>query len=123
MVLPGSRYRSDGDRHRDRRRQIGSDGVWVPAEAQTEPVGLSIDPASATLVQNMEGIKTNGYTIISSGRTFNRENWNDAIRLVKKGSYVKCAPGGNYKLLSGTFSPSTKFDSGLLGKTYGVRRR
>lgn len=97
-------------------RQIGSDGVWVPAEAQTEPVGLAIDPASATLVQNMEGIKTNGYTIISSGRTFNRENWNDAIRLVKKGSYVKCSPGGNYKLLSGTFSPSTKFDSGLLGK-------
>ena len=41
---------------------------------------------------------------------------NDAIRLVKKGSYVKCSPGGNYKLLSGTFSPSTKFDSGLLGK-------
>lgn len=55
-------------------RQIGSDGVWVPAEAQTEPVGLAIDPASATLVQNMEGIKTNGYTIIpaeelSTGRT------------------------------------------------------
>lgn len=85
MVLPGSRYRSDGDRHRDRRAPDRL-GRRLGARRGADRAGGSVHRSrqAPTLVQNMEGIKTNGYTIISSGRTFNRENWNDAIRLVKR---------------------------------------
>lgn len=98
-------------------RQIGADGVWIPAEGQIEPTSSSIDISTPYLFQNLgEGLKTNGYSIISSGWTFSKDVWNNAIRLVGKGSYVQASTSGEYKLLAGTFSPSTTFSSDLLGK-------
>ena len=97
-------------------RQIGEDGVWIPAEGQTEPSN-TMDLHTAYLVQNMqEGLATKGYNIITSGKTSTGERWTNAIRLKGKGSYVKYDTRGEYKMLSGSFAPSSQFDSALLGK-------
>ena len=98
-------------------RQIDASGVWVPAEGQSEPVGSTLNLRNPVLVQNMTGLKTNGYSIIAQARTADRQqNWSNAIRLYGKGSYVRFNNDGTYKILAGQFSPSTTFDSGLMGK-------
>lgn len=98
-------------------RQLGGDGVWIPTEGQIEPASTSVDISTPYLFQNLgEGLKTNGFSIISSGRTFSREQWNNAVRLVGAGSYLKASTSGEYKLLAGVFAPSTTFSSDLLGK-------
>ena len=56
-------------------------------------------------VQNMlDGLSTKGNTIIPSGKTSTGERWNNAIRLKGKGSYVKYAANGQYRLLSGVIT-------------------
>ena len=98
-------------------RRIDGNGVWVPSDGQTEPAGSSMDLTAPVLVQNMTGLRTNGYSIIAQARTADRrQTWNNAIRLYGKGSYVRFNTNGEYKLLAGQFSPSTVFDSGLMGK-------
>lgn len=98
-------------------RQIGEDGVWIPAEAQTEPVSSSVDLSTAYLMQNMtEGQKSKGFTVIAEGKTSNQQKWTNAGRMVGSGSFLRCDTNGGYKILSGTYSPSTKFDRDLLGK-------
>lgn len=107
-------------------RQIGADGVWIPAEGQIEPTSSSVDISTPYLFQNLgEGLKTNGYSIITSGRTASRVQWSNAVRLVGKGSYLKASTSGEYKLLAGIFSPATTFSSDLLGKVivYGDNDR
>ena len=97
-------------------RQIGADGVWVPAEGQAEPSN-TMDLANGYLVQNLlDGLTYKGYNIITSGRTASGERWTNAIRLKGKGSCVKYDAKGEYKLLAGTMAPSIQFDSALLGK-------
>lgn len=96
-------------------RTIGSDGVWTPQEGQTEPSN-TLDLTSPYLVQNLEGISTKGYNIISSGRTADGERWNNAIRLLGKGSYVQYNTNGEYRLLAGSISPSSQFDSGIMAR-------
>lgn len=97
-------------------RQIGEDGVWTPAEGQAEPVN-HMDLNTPFLVQNMpEGLSEKGYSISGSGRTPSGERWTNAIRLKGKGSYVKYDTKGEYKLLSGAFSPSNQFDSSIMAK-------
>lgn len=98
-------------------RTIGSDGAWIPQEAQTEPLSSLIDTSTSYLMQNMtEGLRTSGYSIISSGKTFSQEQWSNAVRLSGKGSYISAAVNGQYRLLEGTFSPSSNFPSQLMGR-------
>ncbi len=98
-------------------RTIDASGLWVPAEGQTEPSGSVMNLTEPVLVQNMTGLKTKGYSIIALGRTADyQQQWSNAIRLYDKGSYVCCNTNGQYELLAGQFSPSTTFDSGLMGK-------
>lgn len=97
-------------------RQLGEDGVWIPAEGQAEPAN-NIDMSNAYLVQNMpEGLATKGYNITANGKTAQGDRWGNAIRLKGKGSYVKYDAKGEYKLLSGAIAPSSQFSSDLLGK-------
>ena len=96
-------------------RTIGEDGVWVPNEGDTEPTN-TMDLENGYLVQNMEGITKNGYTIISSGKTSAGSRWGNAIRLKGKGSYVQCNTNGEYRLLSGVFGPSSQFDSANMAR-------
>ena len=96
-------------------RTIGADGVWVPNEGDTEPTN-TMDLANGYLVQNLEGITKNGYTIISSGKTAAGSRWGNAIRLKGKGSYVQCNTNGEYRLLSGVFGPSSQFDSANMAR-------
>ena len=51
-----------------------------------------------------------------SGKTSTGERWNNAIRLKGKGSYVKYAANGQYRLLSGVIAPSSQFSSGIMAK-------
>lgn len=97
-------------------RQLGDDGVWIPAEGQTEPSN-NTDMTNGYLVQNMaEGLSIKGYNIITSGKTASGDRWTNAIRLKGKGSYVKYDTKGEYKLLAGAIAPSSQFVSGLMGK-------
>lgn len=97
-------------------RQIGQDGVWIPAEGQVEPAN-TMDLNTPYLLQNMsEGLSTKGYNIITSGKNASGERWTNAIRLKGKGSYVKYDTKGGYKLLAGAVAPSSQFDSGLMAK-------
>lgn len=94
---------------------IGADGVWIPAEEETEPINIT-DLTAPYLVQNLNGIAFKGYSIISSGKTSSGNRWTNAIRLKGKGSYVKYDTKGEYRLLSGTLAPSLQFSSALLAK-------
>ena len=54
-------------------RQLGQDGVWVPAEGQVEPAN-TMDLNTPYLIQNMsEGFSTKGYNIITSGKNASGE--------------------------------------------------
>ena len=98
-------------------RQIDGSGKWVPAEGQTEPVGSSMNLTEPVLVQNMEGLRSKGYTIIAMGRTASyKETWSNAMRFSGTGSYVRFNTNGEYQLLAGVFSPSTTFDGDLMGR-------
>lgn len=96
-------------------RQIGADGVWIPAESQIEPSNIT-NMTAPYLVQNLEGIVTKGYNIITSGKTAGGGRWNNAIRLKGKGSYVKYDANGEYRMLAGVIAPSSQFSSSILGK-------
>ena len=96
-------------------RTLGADGVWIPAEGDLDPVN-TIDLSSPYLVQNLEGISAKGYNIISSGRTASGERWDNAIRLLGKGSYVSYDTKGEYRMLAGAISPSSQFDSGIMAR-------
>ena len=96
-------------------RQIGADGIWIPAEGQTEPANIS-DLSTPYLLQNMEGISTKGYTIITSGKNAEGDRWTNAIRLKGKGSYVQYNTNGAYTLLAGALAPSSQFDSGIMAR-------
>ena len=97
-------------------RQIGADGVWIAAEGEVEPANIT-DLSTPYLVQNLlDGLSTKGYNIITSGKTSTGERWNNAIRLKGKGSYVKYAANGQYRLLSGVIAPSSQFSSGIMAK-------
>ena len=96
-------------------RWIGADGVWEPAEGEVEPSNTT-DLTTAYLVQNLEGVSTKGYNIITSGKNASGDRWSNAIRLRGKGSYVKYDTKGAYRLLSGRIAPSSQFDSSLLGR-------
>lgn len=97
-------------------RTIGTDGVWVPEEGAVEPSD-SVDPSTQQLIQNMEGISTKGYSILTSARTGGGERWDNAVRLKGKGSHVICNTNGEYRLLYGSFGPSSsQFDSGLMAR-------
>lgn len=96
-------------------RWIGPDGVWVPGEGETEPSNIT-DFTTPYLVQNLEGISTEGYNIITSGKNASGDRWTNAIRLVGKGSYVKYDTNGGYRLLSGTLAPSSQFSSSIMAK-------
>lgn len=97
-------------------RTIGSDGAWVPEAAQTQPTYSLINTSVSYPLQNMEDLRTNGYSIISLGKTAMGAQWTNAVRLKGTGSWMRCNMGGNYRLLEGTFSPSTSFQRDLLGK-------
>ena len=97
-------------------RQIGADGIWIAAESEVEPANIT-DLSTPYLVQNLlDGLSTKGYNIITSGKTSTGERWNNAIRLKGKGSYVKYAANGQYRLLSGVIAPSSQFSSGIMAK-------
>lgn len=96
-------------------RTIGADGVWTPGEGAVEPAD-SPDLSTAQLVQNMSDISTKGYSILTSARTGGGDRWENAIRLKGKGSYVLCSTKGEYRLLYGSFGPSSQFDSGLMAR-------
>lgn len=97
-------------------RQLGGDGAWIPAEGQTEPSN-NTNLADGSLLQNMkEGLSTNGYNMIASGKTADGGRWDNAIRLKGNGSYVKYNTNEEYKLLSGAIAPSYQFSSELLAK-------
>ena len=96
-------------------RWIGADGVWEPAEGEVEPSNTT-DLTTAYLLQNLEGVSTKGYNIITSGKNASGDRWSNAIRLRGKGSYVKYDTKGAYRLLSGRIAPSSQFDSSLLGR-------
>lgn len=97
-------------------RQLGAEGAWVPGEGQTEPAN-NMNLSAGTLVQNMgDSISTNGYNIITSGKTADGERWDNAIRLKGKGSYIKCNTNGEYKLLAGTIAPSYQFSRDIMAK-------
>ena len=96
-------------------RQFGADGIWIPAEGQTEPANIS-DLSTPYLLQNMEGISTKGYTIITSGKNAEGDRWTNAIRLKGKGSYVQYNTNGAYTLLAGALAPSSQFDSGIMAR-------
>ena len=99
-------------------RQIGADGVWIAAEGEVEPANIT-DLSTPYLVQNLlDGLSTKGYNIITSGKTSTGERWNNAIRLKGKGSYVKYAANGQYRLLSGVIAPSSQFSSGIALSLY-----
>ena len=77
----------------------------------------SADLSTQQLVQNMEGISTKGYSILTSARTGGGERWDNAVRLKGKGSHVICNTNGEYRLLYGSFRPSSsQFDSGLMAE-------
>lgn len=97
-------------------RQIGADGVWIPAEGQVEPESSSIDLSTPYVFRNAEGFKGNHHSVISQGKTANREKWSNADRLVGKGSYMRSDINGQYKLLAGTVAPSTTFSNDMMGK-------
>lgn len=98
-------------------RTIDAGGAWTPTEGQTEPTDSSTDLTTPYLVQNLEGLQKQGYSIIASGRLFGGTGqWSNAIRLSGSGSYVKYNTAGQYRLLAGEFAPSTKFASDLLGR-------
>lgn len=96
-------------------RTIDAEGVWTPAEGDTEPSN-TLDLSSRQYVQNMENLSKEGYTIIASGKTGTGARWENAIRLKGKGSYVKCMPAGEYRLLAGSLAPSVQFVSGIMAK-------
>ena len=96
-------------------RTIGADGVWTPGEGAVEPAD-SPDLSTAQLVQNMSDISTKGYSILTSARTGGGDRWENAIRLKGQGSYVLCSTKGEYRLLYGSFGPSSQFDSGLMAR-------
>lgn len=97
-------------------RQIGADGVWIPAEGQVEPESSSIDLSTPYIFRNAEGFKGNHHSVISQGKTANREKWNNADRLVGKGSYMRSDTNGQYMLLAGTVAPSTTFSNDMMGR-------
>lgn len=97
-------------------RQIGADGVWIPAEGQVGPTN-TVDMSSAYLLQNMqEGLSTKDYTVITSGKISTGERWNNAVRLKGENSYIQYETKGEYKLLAGTIAPSAQFPSGIVCK-------
>lgn len=95
--------------------QLGADGAWISAEGETVPSNIT-DLTTAYLVQNMEGISTKGYNIITSGKNADGDRWTNAIRLKDKGSYVQAALNGEYTLLAGNIAPSSQFSSSIMAK-------
>lgn len=101
-------------------REIGADGAWIPKEAEIEPGQSNLNLTAPTLLQNMtDGQKGKGYSVIAQGKTFSQEKWSNAVRLVvnttENRAYLSCKLDGKYRLLSGTFSPSSNFPNGQLG--------